>query len=649
MAHRDAPPPIVLVTRLLARTAFAFAARRAAPLFSGIAIAGALLFSPNGMEARDVTHVAARLPSLRLALWAAWLIAATPLARALLGAPGLSVLRSLPLPRWVLLAPLGAFLLALQAPFALLWGRGEGLISALASALTAAAGEVWILARPRRLLPGLVAAAVALLILVGAPAKIAAIAAIPALGLGLGRAFEEARVGTSSSGGAPAWLFPRWLRSAALGGSHLLGLLRVELSLLLRGAGLAALFGVLVAVGARNTGRREPEALTVFALVVSALPLTIAGSSVSAAVQRAEARIRWVLDAAGLPVAPRVVAAMGASGLVGALLGIGLAMSAFCVSAQTPLAPTPVSAAGVTLLLAVHGGALAAMGSLVARRDERRGEKRGERGLVEILIVFGLALAAPLGLGRLGPIALAAIAMILAVPASHRAAPPSSGATGATKAAVGSGDEAEALVVSGLRKRYGGVFAIDDVSFRFPGPGVLVIGGENGAGKSTLLTLVAGVASPDEGTLTVAGHDLAKARERALAHVGYAPAVLDLPDHLTARELVSLVAALRRARPPEPALVARLGVAPFFGQRLGALSLGQRRRACLLAALVGDPRLLVLDEPTNGLDAEGVAMLVDLLQERTARGQAALLATHEPAFREEVESASILLVRGRVA
>jgi len=185
------------------------------------------------------------------------------------------------------------------------------------------------------------------------------------------------------------------------------------------------------------------------------------------------------------------------------------------------------------------------------------------------------------------------------------------------------------------------------VTFRFPGPGVLVIGGDNGAGNSTLLTLVAGVASPDEGSLCLAGLDLATERARALAHVGYVPAALELPDHLTPRELVALVAALRRAPEPASALVERLGVGPFFAERLGAHSLGQRRRASLLMAHVGDPRLLVLDEPTNGLDVDGERMLTELLQERTARGQSAMLATHEPAFREAVESASVTLASGR--
>ena len=112
----------------------------------------------------------------------------------------------------------------------------------------------------------------------------------------------------------------------------------------------------------------------------------------------------------------------------------------------------------------------------------------------------------------------------------------------------------------------------------------------------------------------------------ALRHLGYAPEASDLPAHLGVGELVAL-AALKRCDPPSPELADRLGVTPLLPQRLGSLSLGQRRRAGLLAALVGDPDLLVLDEPTNGLDADGIAVLAALLRERGGRG-AALVATH---------------------
>ena len=204
------------------------------------------------------------------------------------------------------------------------------------------------------------------------------------------------------------------------------------------------------------------------------------------------------------------------------------------------------------------------------------------------------------------------------------------------------------LATTSLKKRYGGRFVVDGVSLRFAGPGVLVVRGENGAGKSTLLAMIAGVLAPDAGSVTLAGHDLASAREEALGALGYAPDRLDLPPELTTAELVKLVTILKKAAPPTADLLDRTGVRAFLNDRLGALSLGQRRRAAILVALVGDPALLVLDEPTNGLDVGGLSVLASLLEERTARGKSAIVATHDTAFGERIASASVTLRGGQL-
>jgi ABC-2 type transport system ATP-binding protein len=204
------------------------------------------------------------------------------------------------------------------------------------------------------------------------------------------------------------------------------------------------------------------------------------------------------------------------------------------------------------------------------------------------------------------------------------------------------------LSTTSLTKRYGGRLVVSGASLRFEGPGVLVVRGENGAGKSTLLAMIAGVLAPDSGQILIAGNDLAGHREGALRHLGYAPDRLDLPPELTTAELASLVTTLKRAAPPEKALIERVGARAFWGDRLGALSLGQRRRAALLVACIGDPSLLVLAEPTNGLDAGGLDMLAELLRERVALGRSAIVATHDAAFAERIAGARVELCGGRL-
>jgi ABC-type multidrug transport system ATPase subunit len=187
------------------------------------------------------------------------------------------------------------------------------------------------------------------------------------------------------------------------------------------------------------------------------------------------------------------------------------------------------------------------------------------------------------------------------------------------------------LAVRAVRKRLGGRQVLGGLSLDLE-RGVLAILGANGSGKTTLLRIVAGVLDPDEGSVSIKGLPL----RRAHAHLGYVPKSADPPPHLTVLELERLCGALRGAPPLDPALRDRLGVGATAGQRIGSLSLGQRRRACLAAALVGAPWLLVLDEPTNGLDPDGVAMLAALLVERAAAGGATLVATHDLDFADAV-------------
>ncbi|MFO0755404.1 MAG: ABC transporter ATP-binding protein [Byssovorax sp.] len=205
-----------------------------------------------------------------------------------------------------------------------------------------------------------------------------------------------------------------------------------------------------------------------------------------------------------------------------------------------------------------------------------------------------------------------------------------------------------ALSIERVRKLLGGRWVLDGADLTWPGPGTLVLRGDNGTGKSTLLRIVTGIVPPDEGEVKIAGHALSTARLPALRALGYAPEVAELPGHLRAGELLALTAALKRCPPLDPALIDRLGATAILGQRLSTLSLGQRRRACLLSALTGDPALLVLDEPTNGLDVEGIATLATLLEERAAEGRAALIATHDRAFAERVAQRTVTLAGGVV-
>ncbi|HEX2574557.1 MAG TPA: ATP-binding cassette domain-containing protein, partial [Polyangia bacterium] len=138
------------------------------------------------------------------------------------------------------------------------------------------------------------------------------------------------------------------------------------------------------------------------------------------------------------------------------------------------------------------------------------------------------------------------------------------------------------LEIERLRKWLGGRRVLDGLELVCEGTGVHAILGANGTGKSTLLRIVAGVLEPDGGAVRLDGRRLDVGDRAGLRHLGYVPEAADPLPHLTVGELLALVTALKRAAAPRAELVERLGVQPTLGQRIGTLSLGQRRRAGLL-------------------------------------------------------------------
>jgi ABC-type multidrug transport system ATPase subunit len=194
------------------------------------------------------------------------------------------------------------------------------------------------------------------------------------------------------------------------------------------------------------------------------------------------------------------------------------------------------------------------------------------------------------------------------------------------------------LRVTEVSKSFGGRAVLSDVSFSC-GPGeTVVVLGENGAGKSTLLRIVAGLAEPDSGRVVLCEERIAPGAMAGRRHLGYLPDAADVFPDLTVAELVRLAVALKRARPPASALTSwrrRLGLETVDG-RLRTLSFGQRKRALLLVALIGDPWLLVLDEPSSGLDPEGCALVATIVRERRAAALGTLVASNDSALVHEM-------------
>lgn len=195
------------------------------------------------------------------------------------------------------------------------------------------------------------------------------------------------------------------------------------------------------------------------------------------------------------------------------------------------------------------------------------------------------------------------------------------------------------LRVERLVVRRGRRTVIDELDLAADVGEIVGVVGKNGCGKSTLLLAIAGVLAPRDGRVAIDGASVwgaSRDRVRARRALGFVPEAADPPGFLRAGELWSLCAATRGTPPPSPELIESLGLDELRALPLDKMSLGQRRRACLGAALLGPPKLLVLDEPDNGLDTRRLDALAELLRAHAAAGLAAVVATHDRALLDRI-------------
>lgn len=191
------------------------------------------------------------------------------------------------------------------------------------------------------------------------------------------------------------------------------------------------------------------------------------------------------------------------------------------------------------------------------------------------------------------------------------------------------------LAIEAISARRGGRVVLAGVTLAVAAGEIVGVVGKNGCGKSTLLMCVAGVLAPRDGRIMVSGASVWGThgqRLRARRALGYVPEGADPPGFLLGGELWALVAATRGSGPPTAELSDALGLDELREAAIERMSLGQRRRACLGAAFMGPPDLLVLDEPDNGLDARRLDALVALIKAHAAGGGACLLASHDAAL-----------------
>jgi len=189
-----------------------------------------------------------------------------------------------------------------------------------------------------------------------------------------------------------------------------------------------------------------------------------------------------------------------------------------------------------------------------------------------------------------------------------------------------------AIEVTHLVKRYGDVVAVNDISFTVArGTTVALLGG-NGAGKTTTLSMLLGILLPSSGQIRVLGENMLTHRHRVLPKVNFSSPYVDLPHRLTVRENLTVYAHLYAVPHPKKriALLAEMfDLAPLLSRPAGSLSAGQKTRVALAKALLNEPELLMLDEPTASLDPDTADWVRGMFQDFQRRtGATLLLASH---------------------
>ncbi|HEY6081182.1 MAG TPA: ABC transporter ATP-binding protein [Polyangiaceae bacterium] len=523
-----------------------------------------------------------------------------------------------------------------EAPWIALWVRGAGAFEAVAASLVAPALHVLWLTRPWRASTAFLLLATSALWVSGFQPATIPMASL-ALWLGIRAAWAR---GPDELPAKHAWPM-RGPASLALAMAYLATLLRAYQAVLVRctylcvsGAFIAYLFVRNNSVSGFSRTAALAEALFVpfasIALASSAGPLL-----------RTERRAAWVLASASVsPARQRLAVALALAVVAGSLALPYCAVLAFGLELVT---------AEWAQLIAEHlllGSSFAVMAEGVARRalhDRGRDSLRLMLGMGGLTLVYVSSLVT---FDRsVGLVAWPLIAAGLLLWRSRRDARRGGAAPPPT-------ERPDMLTISNVHKVLGANRVLQGVDLTVSEREVTLSHGVNGAGKSTLLRIIAGLTAADTGTLRLGRADLEGSSVAYKAQLGYIPDSSDAFPDLLVSEYVALVQGLRRPSVASVDVPQRwlslLGVDRTWRQSLATLSFGQRKRLCTLTALIGDPWLLVFDEPSNGLDAAGVDVLLELISARSAKAQATLCCTNDAAFAARLAGRELWLEHGRL-
>ena len=203
------------------------------------------------------------------------------------------------------------------------------------------------------------------------------------------------------------------------------------------------------------------------------------------------------------------------------------------------------------------------------------------------------------------------------------------------------------IVVKNLKKSFGNLTVLDHLNVDLDKGGIYAILGPNGSGKTTFLKTILGMVIPDEGTVLFDNQDISKSYNYR-KNLGYLPQIARFPDNITVSELIHMVIDIRQVAAKPESLIDLFGLAPFLDKKLGNLSGGTRQKVNIVLTFMFDTSVLILDEPTAGLDPVSLIKLKELISNAKKGGKIILITSHIMNLVEELADQIIFLLEGEI-
>jgi len=203
------------------------------------------------------------------------------------------------------------------------------------------------------------------------------------------------------------------------------------------------------------------------------------------------------------------------------------------------------------------------------------------------------------------------------------------------------------IEITDIHKKFGKLKVLDGINLKINGGGIFAILGPNGSGKTTLIKSILGMVIPQSGTILINKQPI-KNQWKYREHIDYLPQIAQFPENLSVIELIGMIKNLRGKQSRDHELIDLFGLTPFMDKKLGNLSGGTKQKVNLVLAFMFDSPLLILDEPTTGLDPVSLIRLKDLILREKEAGKTILITTHIMDFVDSMADEIVFLLEGKI-